>query len=265
MPVFRLGMVEILDLTAFIVSLCFLGYSAFRDLKSREVEDRVWLIYGPIGFSITIARILYKPSLLGISSTSILLTSGLALTMSYLGLFGGADAKAFICIALANPVWPLWISPILGWMHPIFPLAVFFHAYLLTASIIIYAAMRNLLNHFRGGVLFEGFEDKPLTSKILAFLTGYKVDLDALRRGYLYPMEEFQGDERRLKIFFHAETDREEMLRRLEGRCNAYGVRRVWATPGLPLLVFALFSLLLTGVLGDILVNLIAMTIEGLL
>ncbi|MEM2865511.1 MAG: A24 family peptidase C-terminal domain-containing protein [Candidatus Bathyarchaeia archaeon] len=245
-----------LNLIGFVSSLGFLGYAAYSDLRSREVDDLVWILYGSMGLLLTLVRLLQDGGLWRILSASIVLTSAIALSMAYMGLFGGADAKAFICLSLANPVWP-WSSPLLGWIHPLYPLAVLYNAYLLSAAVIPYALARNISYALRRGGLFQGFEDSPAASKLLAVLTGYKVSLGELEKGHLYPMERIVDGERRFSLLFDAEADRGELLEELKRRCEAYGVEEAWATPGLPLLAFVFPALPLTGLIGDVLVSLI--------
>lgn len=258
-----LSHLEALNLVGFAASLGFLGFAALRDLKSREVEDQVWTLYGPLGLGLTVARLLYDHGSLKPVSASILLTSTIALLMFYLGLFGGADAKAFICLSLANPVWPL-SKPALGWIHPIYPLAVFYNTYLLAVTVVLYTLARNIRYMLRRGRLFQGFEAVSPMSKLLAILTGYKVNLKELEKGYLYPMEKIMDGKRRFTLLFDAEADREELLKEFRREYESYEIQEAWATPGLPLLVFAFLALLFTGLLGDILAKSILWVIEGI-
>lgn len=260
-----LNTVETVDVIAYIISLVFLSYAAFSDLKRREVDNWVWLIYAPLGMSATIIRIICEPTLWMVSLFSIVVTSCIALLMFYLGLFGGADAKAFLCLAVTTPIFPLWIKPVLGWFHPIFPLAVLFNTYLLTVSILVYASLKNVSYLIRRKeTLFKDFEKLSFTRRILAFFTGYKVTFDTLRREYLYAMEEVDGGERKLRMFFNAEIDREVSINELEKKYKADKIHEVWATPGLPLLTFAFASFLITAIVGDVLTEMIILLIDGL-
>ncbi len=92
--------------------------------------------------------------------------------------------------------------------------------------------------------------------KLLAVLTGYKTDLETLRKKvYLYPMEEVTTLDgmvhRSLKLFVSAETDRDHAVESLENSVGSYQIRDVWVTPGMPLLPFVLLALLLNGLIGD--------------
>ncbi|MEM2123262.1 MAG: A24 family peptidase C-terminal domain-containing protein [Candidatus Bathyarchaeia archaeon] len=248
---FNLNVLEALNLIGFASSLVFLGYAAYRDLKIREVSDILWLIYGPTGLILSAARLLYDQGLWRIHIASILSMSAVASSMAYLGLFGGADAKAFICLSIANPVWPR-SSTVLGWIHPIYPLAVLYNTYLLTAAAVIYALARNIHYRLRGGSFFTGFEEAPVRSKIVALLTGYKVSLRDLEGKYLYPIEGIRDGGRRFSLLVDAEADREALIEELKEEYEARGVEEAWATPGLPLLAYVIPALIATGLLGDV-------------
>ncbi len=262
---FQLNTLEILDLMAYLISLSFLGYATLSDLRSREVENWVWMFYGPLGIAVTFLKIIIEPHFFVVSLASIIIVSGIALLMFYLGLFGGADAKAFICLSVTNPLCPLWILPIFGCLQPIYPLSVLYNAYLLSSSVIIYNIVKNLKYRYRKGSIFDGFNDTSIKNKILAVLTGYKVEVSRLRNSFLYPMEKFQQDKRRFTIFFDAEVDRDERVNELRRDCTRYNVNEVWATPGLPLLGFVMISFILTSWVGDMLIKLIMSTLQNLL
>ena len=91
-----------------LVSLGVLFYSSWSDYKTREVSNRVWVIYAPIALGLTLAELfLFEPSKLLFFGISVGVTVGLALLLFYAGGFGGADSKALMCIALALPFAPL--------------------------------------------------------------------------------------------------------------------------------------------------------------
>ena len=81
----------------FVTLLCF-GYSALMDYKYREVENRLWIIFGSIG----VASLLYVSSTLPF--WSIVTACVFALSLWFWGAFGGADAKAIITLSLLMPL-----------------------------------------------------------------------------------------------------------------------------------------------------------------
>lgn len=251
--------VEDLNLLGFLLSITLLGYSAYSDLKTREVSNWVWVIYLPLACIILGFKLFLNPQLLTVSLISVAVTAGLSFLVFYVGLFGGADFKAFICLSIALPTSPFPIESTLGSINPLLPVAVFYNAYLLSLSTVFYAVIKNLDWKYRKGKeLFNELEETPLSKRMMVLLTGYKTSFETLReKVYLYPMEEISkdsvGSHRRLKLFTDAETDREELVKNLEESLKDSEKVEVWATPGIPLLLFAWIALILNAFVGDIL------------
>jgi preflagellin peptidase FlaK len=242
---------------SFILSIIFLSCSAYSDFKTREVSDILWIIYLPLSAVLLISRLLLDPRLMPVSIMSIAATSTLSLIMFYTGVFGGADAKAFICLSIALPTNPLRKPPFLQ-LNPIFPITVLYTTYFLSASTIVYVFSRNILwKYFKRKKLFENIEEPSTLKKMLAVLTGYKIDHDTLRKKvHLYPIEEaFVQDgitHRRLRLSARAEIDRDDVARTSENLLASSQEGDVWVTPGIPLLLFALLALVVNGFFGDI-------------
>jgi preflagellin peptidase FlaK len=246
-----------LEAVSFLFSVVFLGYSAWSDLKMREVTDRVWVIYLPLAVVIMCLRMVLAPYLLTTSIVSVLVMFCLSFLMFYLGLFGGADAKALICLSIALPTYPSLLNPLLTSINPLFPLVVLYNSYLFSLSAVIYVVIRNLSWKYRTRKgLFENYEETALSAKIVAFLTGYKTNFKILKeKVYLYPMEEpsrsNHGFPRRLRLFSSANADRDDLVRNL-GNCLKNN-EEVWVSPGIPLLLFILMGLVSTTIMGDVL------------
>ena len=104
--------------------------------------------------------------------------------------------------------------------------------------------------------MFEGLEHEPWGKKVMASITGYQTDLSRLTSTfYLYPMEEFDpnNSRRTFKLFFGAETDRDQMVSRLTESLSRLDYKgRIWVTPGLPMLLFILIGLAITLIFGDV-------------
>ena len=108
-----------------IVSLAFLVYASWCDYKTREVSNSVWIVFAPIALLLTFAQLLFFPPIgdvfqsMSYYGISVAITSVFSIALYYVGAFGGADAKALICIALAMPL-PLSIEPLSGFVSFIF-------------------------------------------------------------------------------------------------------------------------------------------------
>jgi len=65
-----------------ILCLIMLTISSYKDIKTREVDDRIWLIFSPIGIIITL-----------------IITIIVSIIIYYSKFVGGADSKALISIS----------------------------------------------------------------------------------------------------------------------------------------------------------------------
>lgn len=248
-----------------LVSLAFLAYASWSDIKTREISNTVWAVYAPIAFLLTFAQFLLYPPVRGDVLQSLLFYGGsvalitvFAVVLFYAGAFGGADAKALMCIAVALPLPPEPISPLSGFVSIIFPITVFSNGVILAAVSVVYALLRNLLwRQQTGQRLFEGHEHASRGRKALALLSGYKVRLADLEKSFLYPLEDVQttaaGNAERRLLVFPKDERREEIVGRLvQAQKDGQVAAAVWATPGLPMLIFITLGLVLALTVGDI-------------
>lgn len=103
------------------ITLVFLTIAAISDLKTREVPDKVWLAFGPIGLALTIYRTFVDPSVLLFTGVSVGLSILVAFGLVFFGLAGGADAKALMCLGLTLPLPPGSCESITGLCAPVLP------------------------------------------------------------------------------------------------------------------------------------------------
>jgi preflagellin peptidase FlaK len=251
-------LMQVMEFVSIGVTLFFLALGSFFDLKTREVPDRVWLIYGPLGFALTVYRTFNEPQLLSFTAASIIVTTLLSLGIGYFGLFGGADAKALICLGLTLPLVPMGFTPVLGYVHSFFPIVVIIASFLCSLAMGVWIGLRNLFNYARAGTrMFAGLEGESRWKKVMAMVTGYPTNLTNLRSTfYLYPMEEVAEDaggaRRRFHLMLDAESDRDQLVAGLSGSLGKVGSpERVWVTPGLPMMVFILCGVIITLIFGD--------------
>jgi preflagellin peptidase FlaK len=251
---FNFTIADLLQWDALIVAALFLIIGSISDLKRREVSDKVWLVFGPLGLALTVIRLVNNASFWYLTAVSIAATSAIALVLAFAGLYGGADAKALICLALTVPLVPDNILPLLGHLHPILPLTVLYNAYLFALVPVTAILIRNVAELLTSrSEFFDRQKGESGTRKLLLMLTGYRVRLGALSRSiHLFPLEEFvEGDGVRLRLFVPAESDRESQIANLERGLPRDSM--VWATPGLPLLVFITIGYIFVLGVGDIL------------
>ncbi len=249
-----------LDLLSTVTCAVFLTIGSGSDLKSREVSNKLWVVFLPMSVALTIIRLRVSPSLLPLYATSIALSTAIAFLVFHIGFFGGADAKALITLAVAQPLSPDVLNPMLGYLHPFFPITVFMNSLFVAGLTVAYVATRNLVwkLHTRHP-LFSGFEHEPILKRLLAFCSGYKIQLSELRiKKHLIPIEDVETDgekpTRKLRVFARVEEDFEALIDRFERNALKRTIpSEVWVTPGLPMLVFIALGFIVTLVLGDIL------------
>ncbi len=256
-----------------VLSLFFLVYASWSDLKTREVSNSVWLLLAPVAFSLTLVQFLvYPPTtqlmfLPGLGDVAVSMisygfsfavTTVFSLILFYLGAFGGADAKALICMALALPLPPNVLAPLSGFVSPIFPITVFSNSVIVAAFSVFYALFRNVSWRLRTRQpFFKGYRNVSIGRKTLALLCGYKVSVADLEDSFLYPLEDFQvteaGEAVKRLLVFPKDESREGIVKRIVKASEEEKIgNTVWATPGLPMLVFITAGLVLACFLGDI-------------
>jgi preflagellin peptidase FlaK len=268
----------ILSSARVVVSLVFLAYASWSDFKTREVSNNVWVAFAPTAFLLTFAQLLLYPPIGGdvlesmiFYGTSFAVTSIFALVLFYVGAFGGADAKALMCIALAMPE-PSFMKPLTdfgfahlqvslplsGYVSFIFPITVFSNGVIIAASSVVYTLIRNIIWRRRTDArFFEGYKNVSLGRKVLTLLCGYKVRVADLKKSFLYPLEDVRatqsGKTERLLLLFPKDESREEIIERLS-QAEGEGTLKdaVWATPGLPMLIFITLGLIVALTVGDI-------------
>jgi preflagellin peptidase FlaK len=250
----------ILQLLAVAVTLFFFCLGSALDFRSREVDDRVWLVYGPIGLLLTIATLFIDPSRIILTALSAGVAFVLAIGLFYFGLFGGADAKAIMCVGLTIPLVPVGFPGLLGYAHPFFPIVVLVTGFLCSVLAAVWIGVMNLLAYSRlGSEMFQGLENESAWRKGLAMISGYRTGIERLRSVfYLYPMEQIlqtaDGSRRSFKLFVDAEADRDRLVTEFSNAYSKLDLQsQVWVTPGLPMLVFMTVGLMITLIFGDVL------------
>ena len=249
------------------ISLLFLVYASWSDYKTREVSNNLWILYAPPAFALTFTELfLYEDMQTMIFyGESFGLTAAFAIILFYSGGFGGADAKALMCLALALPFYPepLPLKPLLGEISPIshifFPFTVFSNSVLLAAATAVYMLLSNIIWHKKTGrkIFEEELDKESLGKKILTLATGYKVSLSKLKqKWHLYPLEDIEetdGQFARKLVIIPKDEDRNAIVERLAKAEDSGKIKDlIWATPGLPMLIFITAGLVIALFFGDI-------------
>jgi hypothetical protein len=112
-----------------------------------------------------------------------------------------------------------------------------------------------------GKRVFEGtLAAESIWKKILVLMTGYKVPLARLQeKWHVYPLEDIIEEEngetslKRKLLVMPKDEGREEIVKRLSGGVASGKIdSHVFATPGLPMLIFITVGLIISLFFGDI-------------
>lgn len=261
-------MQEILEAAKVSISLAFLLYASWSDYKTREVTNRVWIVYAPIAIALSITELLfYQSTRLALFGLSIGITVAIAFVLFYSGGFGGADSKALMCIALALPFAPTALfTPILAsgvspLSQNIFPITILSNSVLVAAFSAVALLLYNLFWRLKTGKKL--FEDKLTNEsawkKFVVLVTGYRISVAKLKaKWHIYPLEDITEENgvdavKRRLIVVPKDEGRNEIVARLSGAVYAGKIgAKVWATPGLPMLIFVTIGLIIALLFGDI-------------
>ena len=261
-------MQELIAAARVIISAAFLLYASWSDYKTREVTNRVWAFYAPIGLSLALVELLlFNFGQLWLFGLSVGLTVGFSLLLFYTGGFGGADSKALMCIGFTLPFFPsiLFTPILLGGLSPLsqtlFPITILSNAVLVAAASAVFLLLRNLSRKAaKGQTLFEGtLANESVGKKILVLVTGQRFPISTLKaKWHVYPMEDIAEDGvdgivKRKLVVIPKDEGRDEIVKRLSDAAEVGKIdSKVWATPGLPMLIFVSIGLIMALSLGDI-------------
>ncbi|MEM4247295.1 MAG: A24 family peptidase C-terminal domain-containing protein [Candidatus Woesearchaeota archaeon] len=267
---------QIITATKIALSLVILAYASWSDYKTREVTNRAWAIYAPTALALTLAELLLNDTAKLLPyAISFAVTAAIAFLLFYTGAFGGADSKAFMCIALALPFYPEQLfTPIIATAisplaQNLFPLTILSNSVLFAAASGIYMLLRNLSWRIRTKQkLFEGTLTAEKTWKKLAVLiTGHKFPIAKLQKTWhIYPLEDVEAEEnppKRKLLIVPNDEHRNEIVERLAKAAETGTISpNVWATPGLPMLIFVTAGLIAALLIGDIVWLLISLVLS---
>jgi hypothetical protein len=232
------------------LSITMLSYASYRDIKTREISDLLWLIFSAIGLILNIFELyvgtLELSSLLIVMSLCI----GFAILTGYLGLFGGADLLAFVVLGFLNPASPLLFSKIIGFVPVIFPITVISNSIFIASTGVIAAFFHNLVTS-RDRNLFHGYATFSIWKKIVLFFTGLNKEINSIRGPpFEYPLEKIgENDAISLMLMpnFSDDVEASETLKKL----RSMGRLRLWVSYSLPFILILEIGYLSSIVFGD--------------
>jgi len=226
----------------FLLALAVLAYASIRDLKSREVPDKVWLLSFPAGLALTTIDV--SAGVLNVSdfAVSIAVASALCFTLFYTGLYGGADFKALLFLAVAFPAYTEGFKPIIESLVPVPVLTVFCNSVLVSLVYPASILTLNLADLLKGENPLKDVAVNTVLGRLVLLATARRIEFEKLKRGIGYfPAEKVVVEDGRLVrkpvYFVGAEADTDDMIRALEVHKEFYR-DGVLASPTIPMIVF---------------------------
>ena len=230
----------ILDIIRFILGAAILGYASYTDIKTRRAANFLWLIMGIGGGILLIIQYIYS----GFDNQFYLIFIPLMIGFVYLLfqlrlVFGGADAKALMALALLVPLQPIIYQLPLWRLTLAFP-----------GSWIIFSNSVILFLFIPLGLFLYNLIHRDITFP--QALLGYQMPVSEAKKKYVWPLEKIKDGKR---VFSYRpttfETDDEIKL------FEKNGIKRIWVTPKIPFMIPLLAGFIATFILGDILNQLI--------
>ena len=68
-------------------------FTSYLDLKKREVEDKIWLIFGGLGVALQVYEIHIQETSIVQLGISLILATIIGMGLFILGFYGGADER----------------------------------------------------------------------------------------------------------------------------------------------------------------------------
>ena len=232
----------LLDITRLIVGIAILSYASYTDIKTRRASNILWLImgsiggillliqYSTIGFGDKINYLIFIPIMIGF----------VYLLFQMRLIFGGADAKALMAIAILVPLEPT-ISQFPLWNGSLMPSSW----YIFSNSVIIFLLFPLSLLIFN------------LAKRNISFpycLLGYKMSIKKARKKFVWPLEKIVNGKRKF-VYMPKDFDVEEELNEFEKN----NITDIWVTPKIPFMIPLLAGFICAFIIGDIMYYLMSL------
>ncbi len=231
--------IEVLHVVKVLVAFAFLLEASRRDIRERLVSNKLWVYMILIFAPLNVLEYVIRPFSLAFAILQFIFVSAFSYAVYWLGLYGGADAKALMSLSFAFPVYPFFYSfPLLGRGLNIFAFSTLANSVIVAPALVILIFVKNVL------------------SRDLEFpycLIGYKKKLEEVKFHNLLERVENGKIHRGLRGI---EANEEEIK-----KLKKAGLKEVWVTPALPFICFITAGFIVAVFVGDIMFYLIRMVL----
>ena len=228
----------ILNIIRLVTGAVLLAYASYDDIKTRRAANILWVIMGIVGAILLVIQYLDGgfPNIWYLVFIPIMIALMYAFFQMRL-LFGGADAKALMALAILIPIQPLlWDLPLWPSFLPgswsIFANATILFLFIPLSLLIVNIVKRNL--------------------RFPHCLLGYVISVEKAKQTFVWPMEKIKDGKRKL-VYMPKNFDVDEELVEFE----KLGIKEIWVTPKIPFMIPLLVGFLAAFILGDILLQIV--------
>ena len=224
-----------LDITRLIIGITILSYASFTDIKTRRASNLNWLILGliggillviqyfTVGFGQYLNYLIFIPVMIGL----VYLLFQLRL------IFGGADAKALMALAILAPIppsiyqFPLYKFTIMPFSWTIFSNSIILFLFIPLSLMIYNISKKNV--------------------KFPHCLLGYKMTIKKARTKFVWPLEKIVNGKSKI-VKMPKDFDIEKELKEFE----KLGLKEIWVTPKIPFMIPLLAGFITAFIIGDL-------------
>lgn len=232
--------VTVLNLIRLITGAILLTYASYTDVKTRRAANKLWIIMAIIGAVLLLIQYLDG----GFPNIWYLVFIPIMIALMYLFfqmrlLFGGADAKALMALAILVPIQPTMLGEQLPLWKSFMP-----------GSWIIFANATILFLLIPLSLLVYNIGKRNI--KFPHSLLGYVITVEKAKQKFVWPLEKIKDGKRRL-MYMPKNFDIDEELAEFE----KVGITEIWVTPKIPFMIPLLIGFLVSFFLGDLLLQLV--------
>lgn len=234
----------LLDIARLVVGTTILSYASYTDIKTRRASNMLWVIMGSVGAILLVIQYLTVPAAFDKIFYLIFIPIMIALMYIFFQLrliFGGADAKAIMALAILVPLEPsIFEFPLLSSFMP-------FSWIILSNSVLLFLLIP---------VSLLIFNIARRNIKFPYCLLGYKLSVEKAKERFVWPLEKIVDGKRKFS-YMPKEFDVENDLKTFEKN----GIIQIWVTPKIPFMIPLLAGFLCSFILGDLLFHLMSLII----
>ena len=227
--------IVLIDSLRFLIGTLILAYASYTDIKTRTASNYLWVILGGLGGVLLLVQYLT----VGFENIMLLIFIPIMIGLMYLFfqlrlIFGGADAKALMAIAVLVPLQPdMGSLPVYSQSFMPGSWIVFSNSVILFLIIPISLIIINMIH--------RNFEFPYM-------FVGYRMKIKKARETFVWPLEKIVDGERKfVRMPEDFEIDDElDLFEKL-------GIDEIWVTPKIPFIIPLLGGYMFTYIFGDIL------------